>query len=161
VDPSFISGPVAARAAIEISANARAVWAVIADIDAWPTWNPAVRQAALKDDLEVGRKFRYATTVGDLRCKLREVDAPRSLAWSSRLLTMAYRQAWSIEPSAQGCRAATAASWSGVGARLFKARLDARLPADLGAVVQLLKLEVEARAAETTDDAAQRAVEHE
>lgn len=145
VDEDFISGPVTAHADIAIAADAREVWAVLADIDAWATWNPAILEAALKDELEVGHRFRYATTFGVLRCRLRTVDAPRTLAWSSRLLTMAHRQEWSIHPTPDGCTVTTTASLSGIGARLFTTRLAVRLQAELAAVVQLLKLETEAR----------------
>jgi hypothetical protein len=148
VDPSFTSGLIEAHAQTEIAAGERVVWSVLAGIDAWPTWNPAIRGSTLRDELEVGRSFRYATAFGSLRCKLREVDAPRSLAWSGRLLTITERQAWSIEPVAGGCRVRIQASLSGVGAWLFKARLEERLTADLGAVVQLLRLEAESRVAE-------------
>lgn len=138
-----------ARAAIEIAADQRVVWAILTNIDGWPTWNPAIREAALKDDLEVGRSFRYATAFGALRCKIRRVDAPHELAWSSRLLTMAHRQIWTIRPSSSGCTATTVASLSGVGAWLFKSRLVPRLRAELDAVVRLLKLEAEIRIADS------------
>lgn len=123
---------------------------MLANIDAWSTWNPAIREAVLKDELETGRPFRYATAFGSLRCKLRHVDAPRSLAWSGRLLTLTERQAWSIEPMGGGCRVRGEASLSGMGAWLFKSRLEERLQADLGSIVQLLKLEAETRRSEET-----------
>jgi hypothetical protein len=151
VDPSFTAGPIEAHAQIEIAAGQRVVWSVLADIDAWPTWNPAIRGSVLKDELEVSRSFRYATAFGSLRCRLREVDAPSSLAWSGRLLTITERQAWTIEPATGGCLVCVQASLSGVGAWLFKARLEERLTADLGAVVQLLKLEAESRLAKEAE----------
>ena len=151
MDSSFTSGPIVADAQIEIAAGEREVWSVLADIDAWSTWNPAVRQSALKDELEAGRSFRYATAFGSLRCKLRAVDAPRSLAWSGRLLTITERQAWTIEPSADGCHVHSQASLSGIGAWLFKSRLETRLKADLEAVVMLLKLEAESRVTEDSE----------
>jgi uncharacterized protein YndB with AHSA1/START domain len=153
VDDDFISGPVTAQAEIMIAADEREVWAVLADIDGWPVWNPAILEATLHDDLEVGRRFRYATTFGAMRCRLREVDGPRALAWSSRMLTMAHRQTWTIRPVPGGCEVTTRASLSGIGAWLFKARLDPRLQGELAAVVQLLKLETEARISEVTPGA--------
>lgn len=142
-----------AHAEIEIAASDRETWSVLADIDAWSTWNPAIREAALKDELEVGRPFRYATAFGSSRCELRQVDAPWTLAWSGRLLTLTERQAWSIEAVEDGCHVRGDASLSGIGARLFKARLEQRLRADLAAVVQLLKLEAETRRAEEIEHA--------
>lgn len=150
MDDHFVSGPVTARAEIMIAADERQVWAVLADIDGWPVWNPAILESSLHDDLEVGRRFRYVTTFGAMRCRLREVDAPRVLAWSSRLLTVSNRQTWAIQPVDNGCRVTTRASLSGMSAWLFRARFDARLQAELAAVVQLLKLETEARIAEAS-----------
>lgn len=151
MEPTTLSGPVAARAEIDIEAPQRVVWAVLADIDAWPTWNPAVREAALRDELEVGGRFRFADALGALRCSLREVDAPRSLAWSGRVMLVRHRQAWWIEPAGDGSRVATEAAISGVGVWIFKSRFDERLQADLDAQVQLLKLEAENRAAEDAE----------
>jgi hypothetical protein len=143
-----------AHAETEIAASEREVWSVLADINAWATRNPAIRAADLTDDLEVGCSFRYATTFGALRCRLRQVDAPRTLAWSGRLLTLIERQAWSIEPTEPGCHVDGDASLSGIGSRLFRARLASRLQADLGAMVQLLRLEAETRRAESIEHAA-------
>ncbi len=48
VEDDFVSGPVMAQAEITIAASEREVWVVLADIDGWPTWNPAVREATLR-----------------------------------------------------------------------------------------------------------------
>ena len=146
------SGPVSARAAIDIHAHEREIWTVLADIAAWPTWNPAVREAVFDADLEVGARFRFSTAFGSLKCQLTEADAPRTFAWKGRLLALRHRQAWRIESTDGHCHVSTSASISGLGARLFKARLNERLQGDLEAMVQLLKLEAEVRSSEETQD---------
>src|SRR3972149_8560133 len=51
--------PVVARVEVEVAAEPRHVWSVLADIDSWPTWNPAVRDARLDGELEVGASFTW------------------------------------------------------------------------------------------------------
>lgn len=159
MEPTTLSGPVAARAEIVIDAPQRVVWAVLADIDGWPTWNPAVRQAALRDELEVDGRFQFSDALGSLRCRLSEVDAPRLLAWSGGGMLMRHRQTWWIVQAGGGCRVATEAAMSGVGVWVFKSRFDERLQADLDAQVQLLKLEAETRTSDDDESDAEPAVE--
>lgn len=142
------TAPVQAHAEVDIAADPREVWAVIADIAAWPTWDPAVREAFFEADLEVGARFRYVTPLGSLRCRLSDVDAPRILAWQGRLLAVRLQQAYRLETSPEGSHVTVDASLSGIGARLFRDRLTERLQRQLEALVQLLKLEAETRAAE-------------
>ena len=160
MEPVTISGPVGARAEIDIAAGQRVVWSVLADIDAWATWNPAVREASLGEELEVGARFRYATALGRMRCRLVAIDAPSRLAWSTRVLTMGHQQVFELEGSGDACHVTAEGTFSGPAAWLFKSRLDERLHADLDATLQLLRLEAETRAAEELEDEAQ-GVDHE
>ncbi len=145
MEQTRISAPVSARAEIDIAASEREVWTVIADIASWPTWNPGVREATFTAELEVGARFRYATPFGSIACRLTQVDAPHSLAWEGRLLTLRQRQSWRVAAGATGSRVRTDASMSGLGARLFRRRLNERLQGELDALVSLLKLEAEVR----------------
>jgi hypothetical protein len=139
---------VSARADIIIAATEREIWTVIADIASWPTWNPAVREAVVQDELEVGARFRFSTPFGRLTCRVTQVDAPRTLAWTGRVLTVAQRQVWQVDGRPAGAHVVTEATMTGPGARLFKRRLNERLQGEVDAAVQLLKLEAEARSAE-------------
>ena len=146
-----------AHAEIDISADARDVWTVLADIASWPTWNPAVREAVFDSDIEVGARFRFSTVFGSMRCRLTVVDAPRALAWKGRLLTMGQQQTWRLEPHPGGTYVRTTAEMTGLGAHLFKGRLTERLQGELDALLQLLKLEAEVRTTEEREDAARQA----
>ena len=141
-----------AHAEADIAARERDVWTVLADIDSWPTWNPAVHQAVLDGRMEVGGHFRFSTPSGSMACRLTEVDAPRALAWTSRLLTVRQRHAWRIEPRSHGVHVVADATMSGLSPRLLRARMRQRLQGELDALVQLLKLEAETRATEERDD---------
>ena len=148
-----------AQAGIDIAASERAVWTVLADIGSWPTWNPAIRHAACDDELEleVGTKFRFSTEIGTLKCRVTGVDAPYLLAWKGRVLFFGERQVWRLTPTETGTRIEVEAEMTGLGSWLFRRRLDERLQRVMDALVQLMKLEAEARAAEERADAARAA----
>lgn len=137
-----------AHAEIDVAAEDRIAWAVIADIASWPTWNPSARQVTVPTELERGAPFRYSSPLGSMTCRLTQVDAPRELAWQGRLLTMDLVQVWHIEPDAAGSHVSLDASLSGLVARVFHRRWQVRLQDDLDSLVQLMKLEAEVRSAE-------------
>ena len=151
------SAPVRALAEIDIAADERGVWTVVADIASWPTWNPAVREAVFGAELEVGAKFRFATPFGRISCRLTEVDAPNTLSWKGRFLTVRQRETWRIEAGPSGTHVEIRAQMTGIGAHLFKHRLGERLQGDLDALVHLLRLEAEARSSEEREDDARAA----
>ncbi|MGD8683408.1 MAG: SRPBCC domain-containing protein [Chloroflexota bacterium] len=138
---------------IDIAAPQRQVWTVLADIASWPTWNPAIREAHSDGRLEVGSRFRFSTELGTLKCRVTHVDAPRTLIWKGRVLALGEWQKWQIEPGPAGTRVSVQAKMTGPVSRLFQRRLDARLQRVLDAVVQLLRLEAEARATEDQEEA--------
>jgi uncharacterized protein YndB with AHSA1/START domain len=148
VEQTLPRAPVSAQATIEIAASAREVWSVLADVAAWPTWNPAIREATATDELEVGSRFHFSTEMGTLRCHVTEVDAPRQFGWRGRVLSIGERQVWRLEPFAGGTRVEVEARMTGLAAWLFRRRLTERLDRVLDALVRLLQLEAEARAAE-------------
>jgi uncharacterized protein YndB with AHSA1/START domain len=145
---------VSAYAEIDIAASRREVWAILADVASWPTWNPAIRQAARDDELEVGAKFRFSTEIGTLKCRVTAVDSPRSLSWKGRVLVLGERQTWRLEPTEAGTLVAVQAEMTGLVSRLLKRRLSERLQAVVDSVLQLLRLEAEARTVEAREDAA-------
>jgi hypothetical protein len=148
VEQSQPIAPVNAHAEIDVAADERIVWAIIADITSWPTWNPSIRRVAVESDLEREAGFRYSSPLGSMSCRLTQMDAPRELAWRGRLLTMDFRQAWRIEPVPVGSRVSLDASLGGLLARVFRRRLQVRLQDDLDSLVRLMRLEAEVRSTE-------------
>jgi len=144
---------VSAYAEIDIAASDREVWTVLADVASWPTWNPAIRHAVCGDELEVGTKFRFSTEIGTLSCRMTEVDAPQRLSWKGRVLVLGERQTWRIEPGPEGTHVSVHAEMTGLGSRLLKRRLTERLQNVIDAVLELLRLESEARSVDERDDA--------
>jgi uncharacterized protein YndB with AHSA1/START domain len=147
---------VIARATVAIAAPQREVWTVLADIGSWPTWNPAVRYAVCDTELEleVGTKFRFSTELGTLKCRITDVDAPRLLSWKARVLLLGERVTWRLEPTEQGTHVEVEARMTGPVSAIFRRRLDARLQRVMDSLVQLLRLEAEARTADERAEAA-------
>ena len=154
------SAPVSALAEIDIAAPRPEVWAILADVGSWSTWNPAIRGSVRDPDLEVGSKFRFSTEIGTLKCKVTAVDAPHSLSWKGRVLALHERQTWLLEPTDTGTHVMVQAEMMGLASRLFRHRLTERLQAVVDSVVQLLRLEAEVRTAEAEEEAV-RAAENE
>lgn len=146
--------PVSAYAEIDIAAPRPAVWAILADVAAWPSWNPAIRESVRDPDLEVGARFRFSTEIGTLKCKVTAVDSPRSLSWRGRVLALGERQTWTLEPTETGTHVAVQAEMTGPVARLLRHRLNERLKGVVTSVLQLLRLEAEVRTADAQAEAA-------
>ena len=152
------SAPGNAYAEIDIAAPRPEVWAILADVGAWPTWNPAIRQAVGDATVEVGAKFRFSTEIGTLKCRVTAVDEPRSLSWKGRVLALGERQTWHFEVTEAGTHVTVQAEMTGPVARLFRRRLTERLQAVVVSVLQLLRLEAEVRTTEAREDAARGVV---
>ncbi len=141
---------------MDIAAEERIVWAIIADIAAWPTWNPSLRQVSSVAELEAGARFRYISALGSVSCRLAQVDAPREFAWRGRAWTMTLQQTCRIGSHAEGSHVSIDASLSGLIARVFRRRLQTSLQDDLDSLLRLLRLEAEVRSSSERDEAARR-----
>ncbi len=148
------SAPVSADAEIDIAAPRPEVWAILADIAAWPTWNPAIRQSYRDPQLKVGTRFRFSTEIGTLKCRVTALDEPRSLSWKGRVLVFGERQTWRLEPTETGTRVAVTAEMTGLASWLLKRRLGERLRTVVVSVLDLLRLEAEVRTTEALEDVA-------
>jgi hypothetical protein len=156
VEQTRSDAPVSAHAEVDVAAEERIVWAIIADIAAWPTWNPSVRQVSSVAELEAGARFRYISPLGSVSCRLAQVDAPREFAWRGRAWTMTLQQACRIGSHVEGSHVSIEASLNGVIARVFRRRLQTWLQDDLDSLLRLLRLEAEVRSSAERDDAARR-----
>lgn len=148
------SAPVSAYAEIDIAALRPQVWAILVDIAAWPTWNPAIRESMRDPQLEVGTRFRFSTEIGTLKCRITALDPPGTLSWKGRVLVLGEQQTWRLEPTAAGTHVTVLAEMTGPVSRLLRRRLTDRLQTVVVSVLDLLRLEAEVRTAEVADEAA-------
>src|SRR5205823_4600668 len=122
------------------------VWDVLADINGWPRWNPAVTEAALSGPLAPGPTFRWKAGPGGITSTLRQVAPPRVLAWTGKTFGIDAIHVYRLEARDSGTVVRTAESWEGWPARLFRGRMQKMLEDGLGPGLDALKAEAERRA---------------
>ena len=93
--------PATAEGERRIEATPEAVWAVMADIEAWPTWNTDVREATLEGPLAPGTVFRWRAGTR-LISRLEVVDPPTEIGWTGRTLGIPAVHVYRFEPSDGG-----------------------------------------------------------
>ena len=64
------NAPAVAHAEVEAAAPPESVWAVLAEIDKWPRWNPDVKSASLAGPLAPGTQFRWKAGPGTITSTL-------------------------------------------------------------------------------------------
>jgi uncharacterized protein YndB with AHSA1/START domain len=138
--------PVVASDRIDINADPDTVWEVISAIDAWPSWNPAIKTASLNGPLAEGTTFRWKAGPGTITSTLRQVSPPQVLAWTGRTMGIKAVHVYQLEPREGGTVVHTAESWEGLAARLMRRSMQRQLENALGPGLERLKEESERRA---------------
>lgn len=140
------------RHEIEIDASPEAVWAVLADTDAYPDWNPFVRK--VEGELREGAKLevRIAPPGGramTFKPVVLAAEPGRELRWLGRLLLPGLfdgEHSFRLEPLELGrTRFTQAESFSGILVPLLRKTLG-KTQAGFEQMNNALKLRVEARA---------------
>ena len=131
---------------IEIAAPRELVWEVLAAIDRWPSWNPAVRSASLQGSLEKGAEFRWKAGPGTIVSRLEVVEAPGRIAWSGRSMGIKAFHVHTLDHRDGRTLVRTEESYEGLLARTFSGRLHKMLDESLRNGLQHLKTEAERRA---------------
>lgn len=114
------NAPVYASNQIEISAEPRVVWGVVATIDEWPRWNPDVTEASLQGELAEGSVFRWKAGPGTIKSTLRVVHPPNEIGWTGVSFGIDAIHVWRIEERDGHSVLSTEESWEGLMAKLFR-----------------------------------------
>jgi hypothetical protein len=118
---------------------------VLTAIDRWPSWNPQVKAASLRGDLQKGSEFRWKAGPGTIVSRLAHVEAPRRIAWTGKTMGIKAIHVHTLEGGDAGTVVRTEESYDGMVARLFSGRLRTILDDALEAGLRHLKTEVERR----------------
>jgi len=138
--------PAIADGEIEISAPPATVWAVLADLAAWPTWNRDVRSVTLEGPVESGTVFRWKSGPASLFSRLQVVDEPREIAWTGVTMRIHAVHVFRLSPSEGGTLVRSEESWRGLIPTLFRAYSRRTLRSGIESVLAALKVEAERRA---------------
>jgi hypothetical protein len=137
--------PVVGSSEIEIAGEPEAAWAVLTQIESWPTWNPAIKSVSFEGGLEEGLEFRWKAGPGTIRSTIRDLDPPWRIAWTGTSLGLKAIHVHTFERHDGGTLVRTEESYHGLVARLFSGRLQKMLDRALQDELRHLKTEAERR----------------
>jgi uncharacterized protein YndB with AHSA1/START domain len=142
-----MAAQIRSRREIEIAAPPQVVWDVLTGFERWPQWNPEVKSMSFEGPLEPGSTFRWKAGPGTIVSTLEEVNAPSSIRWRGKTLSIKAIHGWRLEPRDGGTHVETEETFSGLLVRLLRGSLQKTLDRTLGEGLEHLKRESERRAA--------------
>ena len=137
--------PAFAEGSIEIVSTPEALWDLMADLEAWPRWNPDVTEIEVEGPLHEGTVFRWKGGGTRIVSTLRVVDRPHELAWTGRTFGIRAIHSWRFKPGPLGAIASMEESFAGGPTRLMRSRLQTQLDAATEQGLRALKDEAERR----------------
>jgi uncharacterized protein YndB with AHSA1/START domain len=142
------NAPATADGELAIDADPQAVFAVIAAIDQWPSWNPDVKSVSVEGPVQPGTVFRWKAGPSSLTSVLQVVDPPREIAWTGTTMGIKAVHVFRFQPSGGGTLARSEESWEGLLPSLLKGYSRRTLDKGIRSVLAHLKSEAERRRAE-------------
>lgn len=139
------SAPVVAASEIEIGAGSETVWAVLAAIERWPSWNPDVKWVSLRGEVAEGSEFRWKAGPATITSTLRRVERPGLLAWTGKTVGVSAIHVYRLEPRDGHTSVRTEESWEGLLARIFGGLMQKAVKNALDTGLRHLKAEAERR----------------
>jgi uncharacterized protein YndB with AHSA1/START domain len=138
--------PATAEGELQIAAPPDTVWAVIADLSGWPTWNPDVKSMAFEGPLRPGSMFRWKSGAASLVSTLESVEASREIGWTGVSMGIHAVHVFHFEASEGGTRARSAESFQGFIPTVLKKYSRKVLQRGIDSILSSLKTEAERRA---------------
>jgi uncharacterized protein YndB with AHSA1/START domain len=139
------SAPVIGRSETEIDAPVETVWDVLTAVESWPAWNPDVKSVSSEGELAEGASFRWKAGPGTITSTIREIDAPRRIAWTGRTFGINATHVYRLEDRNGRTFARTEESYEGLVARVLHRSLQKTLDKALEQGLAHLKREAERR----------------
>jgi uncharacterized protein YndB with AHSA1/START domain len=139
------SAPVIGRSETEIDAPVETVWDVLTAVESWPAWNPDIKSVSLEGELAEGASFRWKAGPGTITSTIREIDAPRRIAWTGKTFGINATHVYRLEDRNGRTFARTEESYEGLVARVLRRSLQKTLDKALEQGLAHLKREAERR----------------
>jgi hypothetical protein len=142
------NAPVFATGEVEVAADPDTVWAVMADIVRWPSWNPDIKAATVQGPVQPGTSFSWKAGPGTIRSTFQVVQRPTELSWTGRTMGIGAIHVYQLRTSDQQPDHTTVRleeSWSGLLARLLRRPFTRTLQTAIDTGLARLKAEVERR----------------
>jgi hypothetical protein len=142
IDPD---APVQATRSVTIAAAPSLVWAVLADIQSWTSWNSDVRDVSVPNGVHPGATFTWRSGPGRITSTFAVVEPERELSWTGRTLGIHAVHVYRLEPWRDGTTVVLEESWTGLPTRLLRRKCQAMLDDALDSGLTRLKSAVENR----------------
>ena len=139
--------PAIAEGELHIDADPQTVFAVLAAIDQWPSWNPDVTSIQLQGPVQPGTTFRWKAGPSSITSTLQVVDPPHEIAWTGTTMGIKAVHVFRFQASDGATLARSEESWAGLLASLLKGYSRKTLDKGIRSVLSHLKAEAERRAA--------------
>jgi uncharacterized protein YndB with AHSA1/START domain len=137
--------PVVAKSEIEIAGTPEAVWDVLTDFGAWPSWNPDVKSMSFAGEVAEGSEFKWKAGPGTITSTIRRVERPRVIGWTGKTLGTNAAHVYRLEPRDGKTLVSTEESFDGLIARIFRGSMQKTVKKSLDTGLQHLKARVEER----------------
>ena len=98
------NAPVFATGEVEVAADPDTVWAVMADIGRWPSWNPDIKAATVQGPVQPGSSFSWKAGPGTIRSTFQVVQRPTELSWTGRTMGIGAIHVYQLRASDQAAR---------------------------------------------------------
>lgn len=138
--------PVLTKGEVEIAAVPETVWKVLATLDRWPDWNPAIKSVSVEGSVAKGTEFRWKAGSWKIVSVIQNVKRERLLAWTGRMMGIRAVHTLHLEPRGSGTLVLNEESWDGLVVRLFRRSLQKALDKASASGLEHLKAEAERRA---------------
>ena len=137
------SAPAVATHELLINAPAQTIWSLVAEIDRWPSWNPAVKSAKLNGAFEVGTTFDWKSGGISIVSTLQEIEPSSKLVWTGKAIGTRAIHVWSFQNAPTGVLVCTSESFEGWLVSLMRKAMQKTLDESLVAWLNELKRRAE------------------
>jgi uncharacterized protein YndB with AHSA1/START domain len=132
--------PVEIRLEVEAEADPEVVWEILARVERWRTWHRGVDFAVLRGELAEGTRLDWRVDGLRIRSRLREVEFPRRLGFTVRMIGGHGYARWTLEPTpAGGTLVRTEELWEGFLVRMLRRTLSRTLTVSRTAWLEALR----------------------
>jgi uncharacterized membrane protein len=139
------SAPVIANHRITIEAPRDLVWKLHTDVDAWPTWQTDIGEAARDQPLRPGASFRWTTFGMAITSTVYALDEGSRILWGGASGDITGIHEWTFADTSNGVEVTTTESFSGPAVIADPATMQTLLDQSLSAWLEQLKLAAESR----------------
>lgn len=139
--------PAVSYGEIQVDASPEIVWAVLTDIERWPSWNPDVKSASPAGPLAKGTQFRWKAGPGTITSTLQFVEPPHLIAWTGKTFGIKAVHVHRLEPQGDATIVKSEESWDGLVVRVLRGSMTKTLQKSTESGLRHLKTEAERRTA--------------